>query len=468
MMSSLSKRYLLIVVLLTFAAASSPNAFAGKVTGWRGDGSGRFSAVNPPLRWSETKNIVWKVKMPGRSNSQPVFAGGRVFICSEPNLLICLDRATGKIRWQRSNSYRDVVGEKIWAKVDAELKQAAVHHSAIRGLKVRLDALEKQADSKGETPALIKQLERAEKAIETEEGKLKSYPLAAKYRKPGTHQRMNGYTTATPTTDGKHIWAVFGNAVVVCYDLKGNRRWIRKLKDLPHSMFGHSASPLLVGRKLIVNIEDTVALDADSGRELWRTGYGQSWGSAIRVKFGGVDHLALPSGKFLRVSDGKIVTRAPFVLSDSSAVIQNGIVYYIQNRGGAVRLPAKSSDKFKIESLWKTNPKGTRYFAAPVIRDGLIYTVSSRSIFAVIDAKDGRVLYQKRLNVGRGTAYPSVVLAGDVLYVSSDNGTTVVIKPGRKYIEIARNRIEGFISTPVVSADRVYIRTYGHLYCIGR
>ncbi len=103
-----------------------------------------------------------------------------------------------------------------------------------------------------------------------------------------------------------------------------------------------------------------------------------------------------------------------------------------------------------------------------MLLDGLIYTVSSQSILAVIDAKDGKVLYQKRLNVGGGTAYPSVVAAAGHVFLSNDNGTTVVIKPGRTYSEVSRNRIEGFISTPVVAGDRVYIRTHGHLYCIGR
>jgi hypothetical protein len=64
--------------------------------------------------------------------------------------------------------------------------------------------------------------------------------------------------------------------------------------------------------------------------------------------------------------------------------------------------------------------------------------------------------------------YPSVVLAGEHLLLSSDNGTTLVVKTGREYREVARNRLEPFISTPIVHGDRIYVRTFGHVWCIGR
>ena len=456
-----------IAVCLGVVSAAS---LADSPRGWRGDGSGKFASKNPPLKWSSTKNVLWRTPMPAKSNSQPVIAGKRVFTLAEPNALICLDKASGKILWQRTNSYRDLLGDKQWIEVADQLKQAAV----FKDLKTRLQTARaefrkrlKTAKTDEQKARLKKNLDSVESQLAVCEKELEKLPLAAKWSTFPTHQGKNGYTTASPVTDGRHVWAVFGNAVVCCYDLKGSRKWIKRMTDKPHHMFGHSASPLLVGNRLIVNIEDTVALDTRTGKELWRTGWGQGWGSAIHVKSAdGVDLALIANGRFVRLSDGKVVGRG-VNLSDSSPVFHDGAVYSIQNRGGAVQ-PGKIVDsKLQVTRLWDTNPPGARYFSSPVYHDGLLYTMSSRHIFSAIDAKTGKVVYRRRLNIGGGTGYPSIAFAGGYLYASGDNGTTVVISTGRDYKEAGRNKLDGFISTPIFDGDRMYLRTFKYLYCIG-
>ena len=88
------------------------------------------------------------------------------------------------------------------------------------------------------------------------------------------------------------------------------------------------------------------------------------------------------------------------------------------------------------------------------------------NLFSVLDAHTGEEVYSRRLELGRGTAYPSVALAGARLYVSSDNGTTIVMRPGREYQEVARNTLEAVRSTPVFEGKRVYVRTLATLYCV--
>ncbi|MFQ5733735.1 MAG: PQQ-binding-like beta-propeller repeat protein [Planctomycetaceae bacterium] len=460
--------------VLTVLAACCVAEAADFPRGWRGDGSGRFAATQPPVVWSATKNVLWRLKMPARSNSQPIIVGNRVFTCAEPNTLMCVDKNSGKLLWSRTNGYRDIVPAAQWSKVQTELQQARKIQAEKRKDELALRSIERRlevADGKGDKPA-VKRLASEAKAvgrrIAGRDAALKRLPLAMKWRTHPTHDRMNGYTTATPTSDGRHVWGVFGNAVVCCYDLDGNRKWVRKMSDSPHSMFGHSASPLLIGGRLIVNIEDTVALNKSTGEELWRAGYGQCWGSTVHVRVGKQDFIAVPNGRILRASDGKRAARARWVLSDASPIFHDGVLYYVQNRGGAVKLPKTPAEKLELTRLWNTDPKGSRYFSSPVLHDGLLYTVSSRQIMTVIDAADGKVVYQRRLNAGRGTAYPSVCFAGGRIYVSSDNGTTVVLKPGRKYEEIARNKLDGFISTPVFDGNRMYLRTHRYLYCIGK
>ena len=84
----------------------------------------------------------------------------------------------------------------------------------------------------------------------------------------------------------------------------------------------------------------------------------------------------------------------------------------------------------------------------------------------MLDAATGKRVYEERLNLN-GATYPSISLAGNRIYVSSDSGATVVLQPGREYKELARNKLEPFRSSLVFEGKRVYIRTEKHLYCIG-
>ena len=60
-----------------------------------------------PLNWSETENLLWKTKLPGKGNSTPIIWGERVFLtASSPNgkerLVLCVSTRDGKILWQQT------------------------------------------------------------------------------------------------------------------------------------------------------------------------------------------------------------------------------------------------------------------------------------------------------------------------------------------------------------------------------
>ncbi len=84
----------------------------------------------------------------------------------------------------------------------------------------------------------------------------------------------------------------------------------------------------------------------------------------------------------------------------------------------------------------------------------------------MLDARTGEIVYEKHLDLN-GDTYPSISLAGDRLYVSSDDGTSIVLQPGREYKELARNKLETFRSSLAFEGKRVYIRTAKNLFCIG-
>jgi outer membrane protein assembly factor BamB len=77
------------------------------VVGWRGDGTGRFPEAEPPVQWggSEKKNILWEAPV-GKSQSSPVVVGDRIFVTAEQDLLLCVDRKSGRVLWRQDNGFR--------------------------------------------------------------------------------------------------------------------------------------------------------------------------------------------------------------------------------------------------------------------------------------------------------------------------------------------------------------------------
>jgi outer membrane protein assembly factor BamB len=181
-----------------------------------------------------------------------------------------------------------------------------------------------------------------------------------------------------------------------------------------------------------------------------------------------VDVIITPNGDFFRASDGKLLAKDTSFLEYARPIIHGGVVYFIQHEGKAFRLPTTVGETIELETLWQTKPKKDRYYASSVYHEGLIYGIVRQGhFFSVIDAATGEVVYEEKLKLGKGTTYPSIALAGGNLYVSNDNGTTVIMTPGREPKEIGRNSLETFRSSPVFVGRRLYIRGMENLYCIG-
>lgn len=144
---------------------------------------------------------------------------------------------------------------------------------------------------------------------------------------------------------------------------------------------------------------------------------------------------------------------------------QDGIIYFIEKKATAVRLPEKINGTF--ETVWTTGIQGSRHYASSVVHDGLIYAVSREEKYSILDAKTGKLVFEKDLDLGDGTnsAYPSVTLAGDKLYIGVEGGTMAIAELGSDYKEIARNTVEKFRSSPVFDGNRMYLRAFDHLYC---
>ena len=282
-----------------------------------------------------------------------------------------------------------------------------------------------------------------------------------------THQ-FTGYTSATPVSNGNHVFTVFGSGVVAAHGADGKRLWARVVQQPQHG-WGHSASPTLGGGLLIVHIQDLIALDPAHGNEVWRAASEVRFGSPIVVDIGGTDVAITPAGDAFRAVDGKQVAAGLGSLQYATPVVDGDVLYFIEKKATAVRLPDDLAAGFASVQLWQSNVEGSRHYASPVIHGDLIYAVSREERLSILDARTGLVLHERALDLGSGSnsAYASVTLAGSRLFVSASNGSTVVLESGRTYRELARNKVEEFRTTPVFDGDRMYLRAAEYLYCIG-
>ncbi len=380
--------------------------------GWRTDGRGQYPDAEPPTTFSETENVVWATPMPSWSNASPVVTKDRIFVCAEPDLLIAVSKATGKILWQKACP----VGEALISEVQAQEPPAKTH-------------------------------------------------------------AHNGFTSATPVTDGKRVFATFGSGVVAAYDLDGERLWMSFVERPTHG-WGHCASPVLIGDRLLVHYNTLMALDAASGKELWRQpeetwGRKKRWGTCAPTKIGGVDVIVTVAGRVIQVSDGKILMSRIGGLQYATPLIEDGVLYLIdQKKGLAVRLPQAVDGKPKV--LWDTETAKARYYGSTALLDGVLYAISQDGFFSAIDAEIGAEIYRQKLVLGQGAnkknaVYTSVTVAGKLIYLAGMDGSVVVVKPGLRYEEVARNKVEQSLrSNPVFEGKRMYLRAPGKLYCFGQ
>jgi outer membrane protein assembly factor BamB len=454
----------LALSVLSFCVSSAP---AGDVIGWRTDGTGSYPKAQPPLEWSPTKHVVWKTPMPKPSNSLPVLLGQRLFICADPGTLQCFDREDGKLIWQKNSNYDELeISDEVRKQFEAEVAEVKERKKKQSAIHKEMDQLHrmliKDKAAKEEIEAKIKPFR---KQIDELEKEIRKFLVAERYTMPPTHGDA-GYSTPTPLTDGKHVWVAFGSGLMACFDLEGNRKWL-KLIEHSNAAFAHSGSPILAGGHLVIHYTDLVALNPKTGEEVWRVKRPTKHGTPTVARVDDTDVIFTPNGTMVRADTGKVLAEGLGHCGANSPILHEGCVYWVSNQVNAIRLPTSLKEPVKPEKLWKASIKFGGYgFSSPVIHDGLLYAANDQGILSVLDIKDGKLVYEERLNHD-GTTYPSISVAGNRIYVSSDRGTMLVLQPGREYKELARNKLEPFRSSLVFDGKRLYLRTHKNLYCIG-
>jgi outer membrane protein assembly factor BamB len=436
------------ILTLTVAAAVS----AGPPVGWRNDGTGKFLAANPPINWSADRNVIWRIEMPGCSLASPIVVDDRVFVTAEPAELICFSVNEGKKLWQRSHQYTDVFDKVKGARIEMNLKQARQLSEQVGNLH-----RERYTARRADDTDKQKKLEEIINALRKRIDGLTAFPPMPRGDAANTG--------STPTSDGKNVFAVFGTGIVSSHALDGKRNWI-KFIEAPRS--GHCASPLLIDGKLIVHLRHLIALDAATGETLWTAKTGARHGSPVVARIDGTPVIVTPEGAVVRVADGRIIAKNQFRLNHSSPIVNDDVVYAMQDGSiKAITLAGANADEAVTQVAWETTGSRSSRLASPIYHEELLYSVTEKGILEVTDAKTGIRIYRKRLEFDGGRVDPSLTLAGNRLYVSNTRGVTVVFRPGKKYQEIARSKLnDRFSSSLSFAGNRLFMRTSKYLYCI--
>ena len=420
----------ILAAIMLFVVQMSPLAIADNWGHWRGpEGNGVAPHASPPTEWSSTKNIKWKVDIPGKENSSPIVWGQSVFVTTaevvEPASdqvslsklafkLLCFDRRDGKLIWEQTASI------------------AQPHQ--------------------------------------------------------GVHQ-TTGFASASPCSDGQHVYAHFGSQGLFCYTMDGQLKWKRddfgKMNTLNN--FGEGSSPSIEGDKILVPWDHEgpsalYALNNLTGQTIWKTDRDEptGWATPLVVEHDGRKQVIMNGQNFARSYDletGEEIWRCSgqTVRPIGTPVADKGLVFvgsgFQGSYMGAFRLDGKGDIKGTEHVVWEfdRNERMMTDMASPLLSSGRIYFHKAKdAMLSCVDAATGKPYYMaERIPGLNGQAYASPVAAGGYIYLTSIDGTTAVIRDSPELSVVATNSLGEFIGgTPAPVDNELFIRSQEHLFCI--
>ena len=415
------------------------------------NGSGIAPDEKPvPVTWSAAQNLKWRTALPGLGSSSPIVVGDRIFVTCWSGYatdgpqstgditalmrhLVCVDRTSGKILWDRS----------VPAKQPEE----------------RYGGMFSQNGYASHTPV--------------SDGKR----VFAFFGKSGVH---------AVDLEGKPLW----QADVGDWD--DRRGWGSASSPILHGDV--LIVPALVESQTLFGFDKNTGKQLWKAPS---EGFASTWGTPIVVQVDGRADLAIAvPGEIwaFNPDTGKLRWYAQGLQSDSvcnSVVTDGSAIFAMSERGGgsvAIKAGGKG-DVSATNTLW-TGPNGSR-ISTPVLWEGRLYWISG-SIATCRDAKTGTEIYTERIESSSGASasqdsggggggrrgggmsggdYASPVAANGHLYHVSRRGEVLVIKLGPKFELVSRNRIDGdtsdHSSTPAISNGQLFLRSAKTLYCIG-
>ncbi len=431
--------FLLLMVAINHAVASTTNDPIDQWPQWRGPlGTGEAPHATPPVEWNEDKNIRWKLVLQGKGHSTPILWADHVFVTTAVP-----------------------VGEALppkFSETPGGHDETAITH------RQRFTVL----------------------AIDRKNGQVR---WERTVREDLPHQ--GGHVTASlasasPVTDGEHVYAFFGSYGLHCLSYNGKVIWQHDLGRM-NTLHGHGegSSPALHGETVIVNWDHEgdsflVAFDKRTGQQRWKTPrpHATSSTTPIVVEHGDRTQVIVSGSERIRgydLADGKLIWECDGLSKEnvsSSPVAGHGMVFAgsTYDRPGmlAIRLEGARGDITATDNVVWNRTRGAPYVPSPLLYgDALWFLQHFRGLLTRVDARTGEdrpgaIRLPEIYNV-----FASPVAADGRVYVTSREGVTVVLADGDKPNIISVNHLaDRFSASPALAGGDLFLRGEKFLYCI--
>jgi len=285
-----------------------------------------------------------------------------------------------------------------------------------------------------------------------------------------------GYGAPTPCSDGRHVFVVFGSAVVAALDLEGKVSWRHDLEKYAFDV-ALGASPIVFGKTVILDCDQTggtsslIAFEAASGKISWeakRPDTGFTHCTPVVVTVAGKPQMIIPASGALQGIDptnGRILWKCSTPGDAASPSFDGKVVYSDSGRGGQ-GVCVEITGSADLEPRW-TVPQISEGLSSPIIAGGFVWRTHSPEILKTFRVSDGARVLSERLEGMSTYASPIVSADGRIYFASA--GKSYVLKVGETLEKLAVNDLgEDNRSSAAVSNGRIFIRGDKTLYCIGK
>ena len=434
-------RFYCIAVLILGLATSTATA-SDDWPQFRGpDGQGHSEATGVPLNWSDTENVVWKTPIEGCGWSSPV-----------------------------------VLGKQVW--MTTALPTLATPAEAER----QLASLPYPVPS----PEVARSITLKAVCVECDTGRLLRSLTLFQFDELLQICSANSYASPTPVAEPGRLYCDFGRMGTACLDTaSGDVLWKRRL-PVAHQV-GPGSSAILHGEKLVLvrdgcDVQYVTALDKKTGETIWKTDrppidtdfpyYKKAFSTPLVIEAAGRKQMIVPGAHWLVSYDpdsGEPIWQANTGTGFSNAsrpVFGHGMVYVCTGFGQsllqAVRVDGQG-DVSDTHIAW-TGKKQVPKKSSPILVGDELYMISDKGIATCLDGRTGETHWSERILSGCSA---SPVFADGRIYYFGEDGSTVVMQPGKQPKTLAENEVEGRImASAAITNGAIFLRTDTHLYRI--